>query len=225
MSTWADLANSPRWRSTIVFIRNWIEPFDSDKGMEPDELDSMLRVQNLTLPTSVREWYLLARNWEPVHLNLWIGPEELLAQARSRFAASEGLVCILTDPDGVLHFCLRLKDLHADDPPVCTSEEGEDEIRCEKFSEFVAQMTVNDVISDYRIDPSVELDANSVRAELTPLFPSTSPRFFAERFFADGPLESATIVAYTYGEEGPAFGKSRASDRDPLFERLRKHTS
>ena len=41
-STWNDLANSPRWRGVVWFIRNWVGPFGSDQGMAADQLDAIL---------------------------------------------------------------------------------------------------------------------------------------------------------------------------------------
>jgi hypothetical protein len=65
-STWNDLASSSRWDGVVRFIRNWAGPFDCDQGMAPVELDIILRAKSLDLPVAVREWYLLAANWNHV---------------------------------------------------------------------------------------------------------------------------------------------------------------
>lgn len=61
---WDLIAASPRWRAVRGFIRKWYDrPLEPSDGCTPDEVaraDSRLGVR---LPTTVREWYLLAGRW------------------------------------------------------------------------------------------------------------------------------------------------------------------
>jgi hypothetical protein len=209
--TWNDLAISARWRGVVSFIRNWVGPFESVQGMAPKDLDLILRGKALNLPTAVREWYLLAANWNQGRLAVWIRAEEL--------AACDGVVWILTDTQGITHWGVRVADLDIEDPPV-VSREANIDIVSPSFSKFVAAMIVNDALFDSEFEAPVELVHGSARAEQMCLFSSC----FGD-FFADGLLESATVVMFAYPGHGPVYGKSRTSAGRELLMRLRRQRS
>lgn len=209
--TWNELANGARWRGIVSFIRNWVGPFDSDQGMSLGDLNVILRAKPLNLPAAVREWYLLAAKWTEGGLNVWIRPQEL--------TACDGIVWILTDTEGINHWGVRVADLDIDDPPVVSYENNTD-IACPIFSMFVAAMIVNDVLFDYETEAPVELNHDSARADRMCLVSSC-----CGDFFADGPLESATVVMFAYPGNGPVYGKSRTPVGCALLQQLRRQTA
>ena len=208
-STWNDLANSPRWRGVVGFIRNWVGPFDSDQGMAADQLDVILREKALILPAAVREWYLLAAHWTQGGLNVWNRPDEI--------AASEGVVWILTDREGINHWGVRVTDLNMEAPPV-VSYEGDppNGLDFPDFSKFVAAMIVNDFLFDYETEEPVELDRDAACEGMTCL---VSAR--CGHYLIDAPLESATIVMFAYPKRGPVCGKSRTTEGRARLQELR----
>jgi hypothetical protein len=208
ISTWDNLANNPRWRGVVSFIRNWVGPFDSDQGMASDEFDKILRENRLTLPATVREWYLLAANWDQGGLNAWICPQAL--------TISEGAICVLTDTQGVNYWGVRVADLGSEDPPVFVLEATPDEVAFPSFTSFVAGMIVNDVLFGHATEKPVEVDPRSASANLVCL---VSARY--GDFYADTTLESATVVIFAYPGADPAFGKSRTPEGQGLLEQLR----
>ena len=182
--------------------------------MAPEELDETLRAKRLSLPATVREWYLLAARWDQGGLNVWIRPSSL--------ETYDGLIGILTDTEGINLWSVRVADHDIEDPPV-VSEEGipNNSDAFPSFSKFVAAMIVNDVLfAGQSTGEAPELDRDSARAALT--------RFVSSRsgdYFADAPLESATVVMFAYPNGGPVFGKSRTSAGHELLQRLRKPTA
>ena len=210
-STWSDLASSPRWDGVVSFIRNWVGPFNCDQGMAPAELDVILRAKSLDLPLAVREWYLLAANWNQGRLNVWIHPRAL--------TACDGMISILTDTEGWHHWGVRVADLEVEDPPVVSLEGGANEIKFPSFSKLVAAMTVNDVIFDYETEAPVELHHDAVPANLTCLVTTS-----CGDYFADAPLRSATVVMFAYPGNGQVFGKSRTAEGRLLLQRLCRKT-
>jgi hypothetical protein len=209
ISTWNRLANSPRWRGVVEFIRNWIRPFDSDQGMAADELDAILRQKALILPMAVRDWYLLAAHWDQGGLNVWHRPAEL--------AWSEGVLWILTDREGINHWGVRFSDLNMEDPPV-VSYEGDppNGIDFPSFSKFVAAMIVNDFLFDYQTEEPVDLEPNAAPEGMTCLVQAR-----CGQFLIDGPLESATVVMFVYPKGSPVSGKSRTPGGRARLEKLR----
>jgi hypothetical protein len=210
MSTWNDLANGARWRGVVSFIRNWVGPFDSNQGMTPDELDQILRAKRLTLPAAVREWYLLAANWNPKGLNVWFRPAEL--------EVCDGMIEILTDPEGISNWSIRVVDFDIEDPPVVSPEENPNDIEFQSFSEFVAAMIINDVLfADETTGEPVELNHDAARTTLMCIVSSGRGDFFG-----DAPLESATVVMWAISQNSPAFGKSRTLAGRALLNRLQR---
>ncbi len=208
-SAWSQLANGARWRGVVSFIRNWVGPFDSQQGMAPKELDNILRTKSLHLPTAVREWYVLAANWNQGGLGVWIHPRDLTA------CAEDGMVWILTDTEGITQWGVRVADLDAEDPPVYSLAAGMDESEFPNFTSFVGAMIVNDLLfADHREEP-VELDPSSARAALHCL---VSAR--CGDFYTDAPLESATVVMFLYPDGAPAYAKSRTPAGRALLEHL-----
>jgi hypothetical protein len=208
-STWSKLANGVRWRGVVSFIRNWVGPFDSHQGMPPKELDKILRAKSLNLPTAVREWYVLAANWNQGGIGVWIYPRDLAA------CDEDEMVWILTDTEGITQWGVRVADLDAEDPPVYSLAAGTDEIEFPTFTSFVGAMIVNDLLfADNREEP-VELDPDSARAALQCL---VSAR--CGDFYADAPLESATVVMFIYPDGAAAYGKSRTPAGRALLEQL-----
>src|SRR5262249_53145081 len=134
---WNDLASSRRWRGVVSFIRDWVGPFNSAHGMAPEELDEALRAKSPSLPTAVREWYLLAAGWSQGGLNVWLRPHEL--------TAAEGMICILTDTQGINEWGIRAAEPDVEDPPVSLLQKTP-EIDFPSFASFVAGMIINDVI-------------------------------------------------------------------------------
>jgi hypothetical protein len=207
-STWNNLANSPRWRGVVGFIRNWVGRFESDQGMAADQLAMILRQKALILPAAVREWYLLAAHWNQGGLNVWNRPDEI--------TSSEGVLWILTDREGINHWGVRVTDLNMEDPPV-VSREGDppNGLDFPDFSRFVAAMIVNDFLFDYETEKPVELDRDAAGEGMTCL---VSAR--CGQVLIDAPLESATIVMFAY-PSGPVYGKSRTAEGRARLEELR----
>lgn len=217
--TWNELATNPRWRGTVGFIRNWVGSFDASHGMEPDELDRILRAKALCLPTAVREWCLLTANWSQEGFDVWVPPEafaehELLNVWVRPEGVEEvdGMVEVLTDTGGINHWGVSVAGVPHDDPPVVDLETGE--IDFDSFSRMVAAMVVNDVL--FVGEEPAELNREATRAQLTCLVSS-----LRGEYFGDAPLESAILVAFVYPRGGPAFGKARTSEGRALLERLR----
>jgi hypothetical protein len=209
-STWNDLASSKRWSGVVSFIRNWVGPFDSDQGMAADSLDSVLPA-NLKLPAAVREWYILAANWNQGAMNVWVRPQEL--------SAYDGVVWILTDTQGVNHWGVRVAELSTEDPPVVSREKSNEAVSS-SFSKFVAAMIVNDVLFDYETEEPVELEHDAARADVMCLVSSC-----CGDFFADGPLDSAAVVMFAYPGDGPVYGKSRTPAGRALLQDMRRRTA
>ncbi len=207
-SPWNELASTPRWRGVVSFAHNWIGAFDSDEGMPPDDLDSLLRTKRLKLPRTVREWYVLAANWTHGVMNVWIHPREL--------AVCDGVVRVLADNGGVNLWGVRVADFQIEDPPVVADAEG-GQVVSAAFTQFVAAMVINDVLFDYETEEPLELRRRSACAEGMRLVSSCYGDFIA-----DGPLESATIVMYAYPRRGPVLGKSRTPEGRALLRRLQK---
>ena len=210
--TWNDLATSARWCGVVSFIRNWVGPFDSHQGMDPEEFGEILRAKRLNLPAAVREWYLLAANWDQGGLNVWIRPQAL--------TACDGMVWILTDTEGINHWGVRVAELDIEDPPVFSLETNPDEVDFPSFTMFVAAMIVGDVIFDYETEAPVELNDDSACADLTCL---VSAR--CGNLFADTALGSATVVVFAYPGNGPLFGKARTPTGRALLHRCRRQTA
>lgn len=209
---WDNLATNVRWRGVVCFIRNWVGPFDSEQGMAPEVLDETLSKKRLSLSVAVREWYLLSAKWKQGGMNEWISPQAL--------EACDEFVLILTNTDGINHWGVRVADLDVEDPPVFSLEASPNEKDFPAFSHFVAAMIVNDVIFDYTTEEPVELNPGFVRANLA--------CFVTARcgdFFADAPLEKATVVAFVYPGNGPAYGKSRTPAGQALLQRLCSRTT
>jgi hypothetical protein len=213
-TSWDELANSPRWRGVVSFVRHWVGPLGLAQGMAPAELDAILSTKRLVLPAAVREWYLLAAHWSQGALNVWIRPREL--------AELEGVILFLTDTEGIQEWSVRVADQGIEDPPVVARDGSPGgEVVCATFSSFVAAMIMNDVIFDYETDPPVELDPASARSGLTCLVSGS-----LGRFFADALLESATVVMFDYGgNDGPVLGKSRTPEGRALLDRWRRETA
>jgi hypothetical protein len=210
-STWNDLASNERWRGVVSFIRNWVGPFDSDMGMPAEELQATLSVNHLSLPASVREWYLLAANWKQGGLGVWIRPQEL--------TATDGVVWLLTDMYGITHWGVRVDDLGKEDPPVVTMEKN-NEVVSPRFSEFVALMTVSEVVFDYAVEAPVELNRDAVHADkMRPV-----SACFGD-LYADGKLESATVVMFAYPNDGPVYGKARTAEGRRFLQSFAKKAS
>lgn len=161
----------------------------------------------LNLPSAVREWYLLAANWNQGGMNVWIRPQAL--------TPCEGMVWILADTGGVNLWGIRIADSDIDDPPVFVA--GVPNEVFQSFSQFVAAMIVNDVLFPRG---AVQLNRESARAELMCLVTST-----VGDFFADAPLESATVVMFAYPGNGPVYGKARTPAGNALLQRLRLQTA
>lgn len=207
-SDWQILANSSRWRGIVEFIRNWVGPFDCDAGMSESTLDASLNAVGLSLPSAMREWYLLAGNLQQVGLNVWIHPDSL--------AVHDGVIEVLTDPYGITSWRVSCRRLHVDDPPVDSDDEiDEGAFSC--FTDFVAAMTVNDAIfGDPMVDDTVELNPRDARRTLARLVASR-----VGDFYADAPLESASVVMFDYLGDGPTVGKARNATGRQLLDRLR----
>jgi hypothetical protein len=180
--------------------------------MAPEKLDEALRAKSLNLPAAVREWYLLAANWDHGGLSVWIRPQAL--------TACDGMVCVCTDTQGINNWGIRVAHLGIEDPPTFSLEGDSNEIDFPNFTSFVAAMTVNDVLFDYEAEAPVQLDPGSARADLTRL---VSAR--CGDFYLDGSLASATVVAFAYPGNGPVFGKSREPEGHALLQRLRLPTT
>lgn len=181
--------------------------------MSSEELDARLNEEIPNLPTAVREWYILAGNWNQGGLNVWFKPEDL------RIADEANVIVLLTDDYGINHWSICVSDVHHEDPPVVLLDVRTYEFVCSRFSEFAATMVMNDFIyADETTGDPIELDPNSVRATLTCPFPSRSA------YFTDAPLESATIVAYVY-PSSTAQGKSRTPEGRALLESLQVQTT
>lgn len=206
--TWNDLANSARWRGVVSFVRHWVGAFDPVQGMAAEELDSILRAKLLIVPAAVREWYMLAANWSQGGLNVWKRPQGI--------AICDGIIWVLTDTEGINQWGVRVADFDMEDPPV-VSDVTNNEIVARSFSEFVAAMIVNDVLFDHSTEEPIELNPESACAEPMRLFSSC-----CGDFFADGVLESATVVMFAYKGNGPVFGKSRTTAGSALLQRLRR---
>lgn len=206
--TWSDLANGPRWRGVVSFVHDWVGPFDAKQGMAWEDLNEILDAKSLNLPVAIREWYVLAANWDQGGLAVWIPPQEL--------AASDGMVWILTDMEGITQWGIQVLDFEIEDPPVFSLEEGPSEFDFPSFTSFVAAMIASDVIFDYSTEEPIELEPSSVRADLTCL---VSGR--CGDVYADAALDSATVVAFAYPRGGPAYGRSRTPAGHALLQRLR----
>jgi hypothetical protein len=178
--------------------------------MTPAELDKIVSGKPLTLPTAVREWYLLAGDWTQGGLNVWIPPQELTTH--------DGTVWILTDTEGINLWGIRVADLDIEDPPVVSDASAEYGIVCQNFSRFVAAMIVNDAVFGSATEEPVELKPDSVRANLMCHVASC-----CGEFLADSPLESATVVMFAYPSHGPVLAKSRTPAGRALLQRLRQH--
>lgn len=207
-STWEDLANSARWRGIVSFIRNWIGPFDSNQGIAPEELDAILRSNSITLPAVVREWYLLATKWNHDGESRWLPPEELMAHEQKMW--------ISFDVHGVSRWGIRISDLGTNDPPVFSDEDTKHLI-FSSFSQFVAAMIMNDKLYSDVAEDAVELNPDKVLTALTCVVQST-----VGNFYADAPLDRATVIAFSYPRNGPAHGKSRTPDGHALLDQLRR---
>lgn len=204
---WSNLASSRRWRGVVSFIRDWVGPFNSAHGMAPEELDEVLRAKSLSLPTALREWYLLAAGWSQGGLNVWIRPQEL--------AAADGMICILTDTDGITEWGIRAAEPDIEDPPVFFLQKTP-EIDFQSFTSFVAAMIINDVIFASATDP-VELNPGAACAGLTCIISSRVGNFYAEAALDAAP----SVVMFAYPGNGPASGKSRTPAGHALLERFR----
>jgi hypothetical protein len=156
----------------------------------------------------MREWYLLAGNWQPGGLNVWGAPDSL--------EVVDQTIEVLTDPYGVTSWRVRCGRLRLDDPPVeCDDEFDGAAFSC--FTDFVAAMAVNDALfGDPTIDDPVESNPREARRSLV--------RAVASRvgdFYADAPLESAAVVMFDHLGDGPTVGRARTASGRQLLDRLR----
>jgi hypothetical protein len=129
----------------------------------------------------------------------------------------DAMIELLTDEDGINSRGIRIADFGVEDPPVVFLDENPDQIVFPIFSGFVAAMIINDVLffEEAGAEP-IALDRDAARAALTCLVPSR-----VGDFFANAPLESATVVMFAYPGNGPALGKSRTPAGRNLLQRLR----
>ncbi len=207
MPTWSDLATNQRWRGVASFIRDWVGPFDHTCGMSEEELDEILRRESLVLPAAVREWCLLAARWSQGGMNVLGSPQKL--------AAEDGMVEVLTDPQGANRWGIRVADRDIEDPPVYDLEANPTQIDFPRFTSLVSAMIVNDVIFGSDADEPAELNLGVARAGLT--------RFVTTRhgdFYADAALDVAAIVMFAYPGNGPAYGKARTHAGHALLQRF-----
>lgn len=205
-SNWRDLAASVRWRGIVAFAGNWIAPLEPSHGMHPSQLDSILETKGMHLPTAVREWYLLSANRPQDGLIVWILPKN--------FAAGDGVLWLLTDPDGINDWGIRIADLANDDPPVVTGK-GNPHIACSAFTQFVATTIACNAIFDCGVDGPVELRPDAIH--------DASMLHIASCFgdvFVDGSLESATIVMFAYPANEGVFARSRTTWGRERLEKL-----
>jgi hypothetical protein len=202
---WDRLASTKRWRSLVTFIREWVGPFDSRHGMSNAQLQLMLSQHSFAIPSAVREWYQLSAKWDSHGQNVWIPAREL--------SVVDDTLPLLTDRDGTSTWGIMAQDLQAADPPVVTLEPF-GETMSPSFTLFVLEMVVNSVIFDWGKDDPVELSSSS---GLT-CFASTP---FGD-FMADGPLESASVVAFAYPSNGPILCRSRSDAGNSLVRKLQK---
>lgn len=175
--------------------------------MSPAKLDAILNAKSLNLPLAVYEWFLLASRWTQNDANVWIAPQDLVAE--------NGIVDVLHDKHGINAWSLRETDLQHEDPPVVS----DNKVASPTFSQFVAAMIINDLLFfDDETGPPVELKRASRNAmDMRPVASCCGD------VMADGPLESATIVIYAYPNNGPLFGKARTLEGQTLLSRWRKH--
>lgn len=205
-TAWQELADSPRWRALVAFVRQWVGPFDATSGMAPERLDAVLQTRRLELPAPIREWYLLAGAWSQGGLCLWIRPSELVVQG--------GRLTVLTDVEGITAWQVRAADFRHPDPPVFSADDQE-QADYAAFTEFVVAMVANDFLFGADEEPA-ELNAGKARAALQPI---VSARY--GDVLADGPLASAEVIAYAYADNGPVDGKARTAAGQQLLARLR----
>ncbi|HZZ76883.1 MAG TPA: hypothetical protein VFE62_00095 [Gemmataceae bacterium] len=208
-SEWRELATSGRWRGVVSFIGNWLVPLKAEDGMAGPELDAILAAKSLYLPPAVREWYVLAANWETPSVAVWSSPDEL--------EVDDDVTWILTDTEGITRHGIRSADLALDDPPVISREQNH-AIVCETFSTFVGVMTANDVIFDYRTEEPIELAHDAVSFDSMRLI---WPNFSCGDLFADGPLELASVLVFRYPNKGPIYAKARTSAVKSLLQGMR----
>jgi hypothetical protein len=204
VTDWNELANSPRWGGVVAFIRNWIGPFNAKMGMNPEELEAILNGKGLHLPVAVREWQILAANWCPGRLNVWIHPSDLTLRDEA--------VALLTDTVGATSWEIRLADFHELDPPVYSVE-----MDCRvspSFSKFVAAMTINDVLFGDDEEPE-EVRLLAAQQVLTSFL--SSP---IGDYFTDNDLKTATVLAFAYPNGGFAHAKARTSAGRAVLKRL-----
>jgi hypothetical protein len=125
----------------------------------------------------------------------------------------EGRIVVLGDIAGVTGWEIRAVDADIEDPPVYSSDVPDD-ISHPSFSKFVAAMIINDIL--FADGNYVELKPQAARSALIPLNLSTD-----ESLFADGPLESATVLVFDYHGDGPVCAKARAPAGNALLQQLR----
>ncbi|WP_345322615.1 hypothetical protein [Novipirellula rosea] len=200
---WDRLANTERWRPLVAFIRNWVGSFDSRCGMSEAELHLILSRHSFAIPSAVCEWYQLSSKWDSHGQNLWIPAQEL--------SVVNDALLLLTDEDGISNWGVMSQDLRIDDPPVVPLEPLGETMSL-SFSMFVLEMVVNDVIFDNNKDDPAELSATSGLS----CFASTP----VGDFMADGPLESASVIAFAYPSNGPILSRSRSEAGNSLIRNL-----
>lgn len=204
MKTRLEIAASQRWRGVVGFIENWIGPFDDSSGMDPEELNSVLHSKGISLSEAIQEWCILSANWNQCGINVWIPP--------SRLEENEGIITVLSDREGISNWHVAGIDMHKVDPPVFSWGEP----AFPSFSEFVAAMVVNDFLfaNDETGEPT-EL-AMEARSELAALGTGQ----LGLDFFTNGPLESATVVAFAYPDK--VLAKARTPAGTAWLARQRK---
>jgi hypothetical protein len=177
--------------------------------MAENELTALLRAKGLRLPEAVREWYSLAAHWKQGGIGVWVPPAELAPR-------DAWMIQVYGDTQGATCWGVRIADVRRADPPVVDETEGPDNDVYPSFSKFVAAMIINEVIfGDEGYDEQVDLDPESVRRSLKCLVPGRYGDVFT-----DGTLESASVVAFTYPNNGPAYGIARTQAGCKLLERL-----
>jgi hypothetical protein len=204
MKTRSEIAESRRWRGIVGFIQNWIGPFGNSQGMEPAELNAILQARGLSLSEAIQEWCILAANWNQGGINVWIPP--------SRLVENEGSITVLSDTEGITYWQVACADMHEDDPPVLNGRYP----AFPRFSECVAAMVINDYLFAHdETDEPIQL-----RKEACSALSTLGSSQMGLDFYTDGPLESATVVAFAYPDQ--VLAKARTPAGAAWLERLRK---
>jgi hypothetical protein len=147
------VSREERWNVVKTFFRGWYGELDSADGCTEQSIRAAEERLKLTLPTALREWYVLAGR----RTGVWSCQDHFLLPETLR-AENQKLV-IYVENQGVVRWAVQLDDIANDDPPVFVTDLCDPEIWIEECS-AVSIFALSQMLLSVKFSESTRYSAN-----------------------------------------------------------------